>query len=178
MLSRALVGPDPRGTIRAVSAEGGGVELTLEQEARVLACADTHRLAIEASLGDYPYPHDRMAHIGTLEAAGRASGAPVELLIAWMRRVIQDDTVRCLHGDLELNWPARPDPDDVALVLALAADPACWYYELRAALQLAERALAAGPPTEQLVLGLLGLRTRMSDDRLHSSEFFRAKALP
>ena len=152
--------------------------LSLEQEARVLACVDTHRPAIEAALGDYPRPDDRMAHISTLEAAGRDSGAPVDLVIAWMHRVINDETVRPLHGDLELRWPSRPHPDDVALVVALAGDPACWYYEIRAALQLAERALACGPATDELVAGLLMLRARISDDRLHSSEFFRAKALP
>lgn len=154
------------------------VSLSIEQEARVLACHDAHAAAVEAALGETPSPTDRMVRVSALEHAGRESGQPVELLMAWMHRVITDETVRSLNADLDLRWPAKPDPDDAALVLALAADPACWYYEIRAALQLAERVLRHSAPTEPLVLGLLALRSRMADDRLHGSEFFRAKALP
>lgn len=155
---------------------GGG--LTLEQELRILACHDGHGGAVEAALGSYPYPDDRMARRSTLEASVRESGEPVALLVAWMHRLIHDETVRPLDADLEVRWPKEPDPADAALVVRLAADPACAYYEIRAALQLAERALAQGPAGDALVSALLELRARLECDRLHSSEFFRAKVLP
>ncbi len=152
--------------------------LTVEQEARVLACTAAHGAAVEAGLGDYPFPHDRMVKRSVLEDVARRTGRPIELMVAWMRRVIDDETVRPLDTDLDATWPTRPDPADAALVVALAADPGCWYYEVRAALLLAERVLQHGPPPAELVDGLLALRARLEDDRLHSSEFFRAKALP
>jgi hypothetical protein len=113
-----------------------------------------------------------------LEAVAKETGAPVEVFVAWLHRVITDPSVRPLDADLDVRWPTRPDPEDAALVVALVADPHCWYYEVRAALLLAERVLEHGPPPPALVDGLLALRARLEDDRLHGSEFFRAKALP
>jgi hypothetical protein len=152
--------------------------LSIDQEARVLSCRDNYDDAVVATLGRYPRLDDRMVRRPALEAVARDSGQPVAVFVAWLHRVITDPSVRPLDADLDLRWPASPDPDDAALVVALVTDPRCWYYEVRVALLLAERVLEHGPPPVALVDGLLALRARLEDDRLHGSEFFRAKALP
>lgn len=152
--------------------------LTVEQEARILTCREAHEATIEQCLQDLPGPLDRMPDRLVLENAVRSTRAPVPLIIAWLDRLITDRTARCLDADLDVSLPRNPDLDDVALIVDLAVDERCWYYEVRLALLLAERCIEHGPVSVSLVDGLLALRTRIDNDRMHSSEFFRAKTLP
>lgn len=152
--------------------------LNADQEARLLVAADAHGSLLERAIEPMTGPHDRWVLPGLLERGISGSGEVVEVLLAWMSRLTADETLRPLNGDLEVNWPSKPDPADVEIALRLAAHPRCWYYEIRSALVLAERALAESPPGAGFVEALTELRSRLEDDRLHSSEHFRTKLLP
>jgi hypothetical protein len=152
--------------------------LSADQQARLLVASDAHWSLLEHAIAPVTGPDDRWIRQGILERGVAGSEETVEVLLAWMARLTADETLRPLNADLEVSWPSAPDPADVEIAVRLATNPRCWYYEIRAALTLAEQVLADSPPGAGLVEALLELRSRLEDDRLHSSEYFRTKLLP
>ena len=69
-------------------------------------------------------------------------------------------------------------PDDAALMIDLATDPACGYYEIRVALRFAEHALDAHPNHPAITDGLVRLQHYLDTNPLHVSGFFIAKVAP
>lgn len=67
---------------------------------------------------------------------------------------------------------------DAALMVNLASDPNCGYYEIRIALRFAEKALAAHPNHPGIMDALLRLGVYLDSNPLHVTGFFIAKVGP
>ncbi|MEM7140135.1 MAG: hypothetical protein AAF548_03820 [Actinomycetota bacterium] len=138
----------------------------------------------DAARGDFTHWVDTDA--GRRLLATDADALYSATIAAASHRIESDPEDVHLRAYLDAEWVTermlrrrwQVEPADAVLMLALAADERCWYYEIRVALHLAERALDEHPGNPDVLEALEGLRGRLKDDRLHTSDFFSRKVGP
>lgn len=121
----------------------------------------------------------------SLRNDGRDVLVPAVIVAAALRIETDGDDVERIYfldaegvADDVVSRRLAVEPDDAVLMVLLAADPRCWYYEIRVALHLAERALDAHPGHPDVLHALTELRDRLEMDPLHVSGFFAQKVRP
>lgn len=156
---------------------------------------DRHRLALHAARVDgvFDGPIDEVLYTRwrdreaaeRLLADDRDAIIPAAITAAALRiRTEPDDIARTYFLDAEgvadeiVGRKLKVAPEDAVLMVLLAGDPRCWYYEIRVALHLAERSLHHHPGHPDVIAALTSLRDRLAADRLHATGFFAEKVRP